>query len=84
MVVLNSYGLGSQCSVPGRPKNSFPSVCLCVLAAKLREIQSVYKELKQLVKPEEIGGPLLYLVSPGAGFVTGESIAVDGGLLCRV
>jgi 2-dehydro-3-deoxy-D-gluconate 5-dehydrogenase len=38
----------------------------------------------RLVKPEELGGALLYLVSPAAGFVTGESIAVDGGLKCRV
>ena len=30
-----------------------------VYAAKLREIQSVYNELKQLVKPEEIGPWLL-------------------------
>jgi transcriptional regulator with XRE-family HTH domain len=30
-----------------------------VYAAKLREIQSVYKELKQLMKPEEIGPWLL-------------------------
>jgi NAD(P)-dependent dehydrogenase (short-subunit alcohol dehydrogenase family) len=38
----------------------------------------------RLVKPEEIGGALLYLVSPAAGFVTGEAIIVDGGLMCRV
>ena len=38
----------------------------------------------RLVKPEELGGALLYLVSPAAGFVTGESIAVDGGLRARV
>ncbi len=38
----------------------------------------------RLIKPEDLAGPLLYLVSPAAGFVTGESIAVDGGLLCRV
>src|SRR6266487_4659490 len=30
-----------------------------VYAAKLREIQSVYNELKQLMKPEEIGSWLL-------------------------
>lgn len=30
-----------------------------VYAAKLREIQSVFKELKQLMKPEEIGSWLL-------------------------
>jgi NAD(P)-dependent dehydrogenase (short-subunit alcohol dehydrogenase family) len=38
----------------------------------------------RLVKPEELGGALLYLVSPGAGFVTGQSIAVDGALRCRI
>ncbi|HEY6394062.1 MAG TPA: SDR family oxidoreductase [Candidatus Binataceae bacterium] len=43
-----------------------------------------YLPSNRLVKPEELGGALLYLVSPAAGFVTGESIAVDGGLLCRV
>jgi NAD(P)-dependent dehydrogenase (short-subunit alcohol dehydrogenase family) len=38
----------------------------------------------RLVKPEELGGALLYLVSPAAGFVTGQAIAVDGGLKSRV
>lgn len=38
----------------------------------------------RLVKPEELGGALLYLVSPAAGFVTGESIAVDGAVRARV
>jgi len=43
-----------------------------------------YLPYRRLLKPEEIAGALLYLVSPAAGFVTGEAIAVDGGLLCRV
>src|SRR5216683_1435033 len=43
-----------------------------------------YLPYNRLMKPEEFAGALLYLVSPAAGFVTGESIAVDGGLLCRV
>jgi NAD(P)-dependent dehydrogenase (short-subunit alcohol dehydrogenase family) len=43
-----------------------------------------YLPYRRLVKPEEIAGALLYVVSPAAGFVTGESIAIDGGLLCRV
>lgn len=38
----------------------------------------------QLIKPEELGGALLYLCSSAASFVTGESIAVDGGLRARV
>jgi len=43
-----------------------------------------YLPYRRLLKPEEIAGALLYLVSPVSGFVTGEAIAVDGGLLCRV
>jgi NAD(P)-dependent dehydrogenase (short-subunit alcohol dehydrogenase family) len=43
-----------------------------------------YLPYNRLVKPDELGGALLYLVSPAAGFVTGESIVVDGGLMCRV
>jgi NAD(P)-dependent dehydrogenase (short-subunit alcohol dehydrogenase family) len=51
---------------------------------EFRQVLLKYLPYNRLVKPEELGGALLYLVSPAAGFVTGESIAVDGGLLCRV
>ena len=43
-----------------------------------------YLPYKRLVQPEELAGALLYLASPASGFVTGEAIAIDGGLLCRV
>src|SRR5215469_6736907 len=43
-----------------------------------------YLPYRRLLKPDEIAGALLYLVSPAAGFMTGTSIAIDGGLLCRV
>jgi len=43
-----------------------------------------YLPYRRLLKPAEIAGALLYLVSPAASFVTGTSVAVDGGLLCRV
>jgi 2-dehydro-3-deoxy-D-gluconate 5-dehydrogenase len=43
-----------------------------------------YLPEQRLLKPEELGGALLYLVSPAAAYVTGQSVAVDGGLLCRV
>jgi NAD(P)-dependent dehydrogenase (short-subunit alcohol dehydrogenase family) len=43
-----------------------------------------YLPYRRLLKPDEIAGTLLYLVSPAASFVTGDAIAIDGGLLCRV
>lgn len=43
-----------------------------------------YLPYRRLLKPDEIAGALLYLASPAASFVTGTSLAVDGGLLCRV
>jgi len=43
-----------------------------------------YLPYRRLLKPDEVAGALLYLVSPAAGFVTGTSMAIDGGLLCRV
>jgi 2-dehydro-3-deoxy-D-gluconate 5-dehydrogenase len=43
-----------------------------------------YLPYRRLVNPEELAGALLYLASPASGFVTGEAIPVDGGLLCRV
>lgn len=43
-----------------------------------------YLPSNRLLKPEELAGALLYLVCPASGFVTGESIVLDGGLMCRV
>ena len=43
-----------------------------------------YLPYRRLLKPDEIAGALLYLVSPASAFVTGEAIAIVGGLLCRV
>ncbi len=43
-----------------------------------------YLPYRRLLKPEEIAGALLYLASPASSFVTGDAVAVDGGLLCRV
>jgi NAD(P)-dependent dehydrogenase (short-subunit alcohol dehydrogenase family) len=32
-------------------------------------------------EPEEVAAAILFLVSPKAGFLTGSSIGVDGGML---
>jgi len=35
----------------------------------------------RMASEEEIAGAVLWLCSPGAGYVTGAAIAVDGGFL---
>jgi 3-oxoacyl-[acyl-carrier protein] reductase len=39
--------------------------------------------LGRIGAPEEIAAAVSYLVSPGAGFVTGATLDVKGGMLMR-
>jgi 3-oxoacyl-[acyl-carrier protein] reductase len=39
--------------------------------------------LGRIGQPEEIAAAVSYLVSPAAGFVTGATIDVNGGMLMR-
>jgi len=59
-----------------------------VYAAKLREIQSVYNELRQLMKPEEVGPWLLTEIeefegrSPADIIRKGETVRIWASLFC--
>ncbi len=38
--------------------------------------------LRRLGKPEDVAGPILFLASDAAGYITGQIIVVDGGWSC--
>lgn len=51
-------------------------------AERLRSIEA-RTPLGRVAEPEEVAAPVAFLCSRAASFITGQTLAVDGGLLCR-
>jgi 3-oxoacyl-[acyl-carrier protein] reductase len=51
------------------------------LSERRRELMARYVPLKRWGEPMEIAHAMLYLASGEAGYVTGQTIVVDGGAL---
>lgn len=45
-----------------------------------REFLNGMQPMKRTGRPEEVAGAVLYLCSPSAGFITGTTLSVDGGI----
>ena len=56
-----------------------------MIAREPETMRDILKEqpIGRLGKPEEIASTVLWLCSPGAGFVIGHALAVDGGYTAR-
>ena len=52
-----------------------------MLAKEPESMKEILKEqpIGRLARPEEIASAVLWLCSPGAGFVIGHALVVDGG-----
>ena len=46
---------------------------------KLRDVSIAARTLQRDQAPEDVVGAVVYLCGPGAGFVTGQTIVIDGG-----
>jgi 3-oxoacyl-[acyl-carrier protein] reductase len=69
-----------NCVAPGLvyPTDSSGAPC-----AQFREELMALTPLRRLARPEDVAGPVLFLASPWSGFVTGQVLFVDGGLVMR-
>ena len=77
---LGPLGIRVNCVAPGLV---YPTQGSRATKESFRESLMAATPLRRLARPEDVAGPVLFLASPWAGFVTGQVLFVDGGLVMR-
>jgi 3-oxoacyl-[acyl-carrier protein] reductase len=77
---LGPVGVRVNCVAPGLV---YPTQASEGTRAQFREALMAATPLRRLARPEDVAGPVLFLASPWSGFVTGQVLVVDGGLVMR-
>jgi 3-oxoacyl-[acyl-carrier protein] reductase len=77
---LGPLGVRVNCVAPGLV---YPTESSAGTRAQFRESLVAATPLRRLARPEDVAGPVLFLSSPWSGFVTGQVLFVDGGLVMR-
>ena len=77
---LGPLGVRVNCVAPGLV---YPTDASEGTRAPFREGLMAATPLRRLARPEDVAGPVLFLASPWSGFVTGQVLLVDGGLVMR-
>ena len=77
---LGPLGVRVNCVAPGLV---YPTDASSGTRAAFREGLMANTPLRRLARPEDVAGPVLFLASPWSGFVTGQVLVVDGGLVQR-
>ncbi|HEV2948423.1 MAG TPA: 3-oxoacyl-ACP reductase family protein [Gemmataceae bacterium] len=77
---LGRYGITVNCIAPGPFLTDLPGRLLS--EAEKQEFAKV-TALGRWAEPKELVGPVLLLASDAGGYITGETLVVDGGWLAR-
>ena len=77
---LGPLGVRVNCVAPGlvHPTSGSEGT-----RAQFRESLIAATPLRRLARPEDVAGPVVFLASPDSGFMTGQVLFVDGGLVMR-
>jgi 3-oxoacyl-[acyl-carrier protein] reductase len=76
---LADHGITVNCFVPSIVSTETSDTLYPGMAEKIVQAQAV----KELQRPEDLVGLLVFLASDGARFVTGQTITIDGGITPR-
>ena len=77
---LGPLGIRVNCVAPGLV---YPTQASGATRAQFRETIMAATPLRRIARPEDIAGPVLFLASDWSGFMTGQVLFVDGGLVMR-
>jgi 3-oxoacyl-[acyl-carrier protein] reductase len=77
---LGPLGVRVNCVAPGLV---YPTQASSSTRAQFRESIIAATPLRRIARPEDIAGPVLFLASEWSGFMTGQVLFVDGGLVMK-
>jgi 3-oxoacyl-[acyl-carrier protein] reductase len=77
---LGPLGVRVNCVAPGLV---YPTQGSASTRAQFRESITAATPLRRIARPEDIAGPVLFLASEWSGFMTGQVLFVDGGLVMK-
>ena len=77
---LGPFGIRVNCVAPGLV---FPTAASLETKEEVKEMIIAQTPLRRIARPEDIAGPVLFLASEWSGFVTGQTLFTDGGLVMR-
>ncbi|MFS0723290.1 3-oxoacyl-ACP reductase [Paenibacillus sp. 1P07SE] len=77
---LGPYGITVNCVAPGLV---YPTEASRSTREDVRSQIRAQTPLRRLAVPEDIAGPVVFLATEGARFMTGQTLVVDGGLTMR-
>ncbi len=77
---LGPLGIRVNCVAPGLV---YPTQASQATPEALRDAITAATPLRRIARPEDVAGPVLFLASEWSGFMTGQVLFVDGGLVMK-
>jgi len=77
---LGPMGIRVNCVAPGLV---YPTAASRQTKEEVRDMITAQTPLRRIATPGDVAGPVLFLASDWSGFMTGQTLFVDGGLVMR-